>query len=627
MTNSSTTETNPSDAMSSGFFQPVRFQFESIEQWAQSHIGEYDCILFQPAQENVINATGLITTLRQRLQCPVKCFVQKEWQDFESSRFSKILVIGDIHFCSTARRYCKDKTLYLAPTSVTGLEGARYVPQYGFLNYPDTIIYDEQFVNALAVEQLYANIVTLFAVVLDSLWHHQSCVASRAFGWQCLSLLNDILPSWMKLESKAYCLSTLQKISMLATIAVSQKGPAIACCLLDTFKNSSNTFCPLAAGATLPALIESAKAEIVSNAFEREVLNKSQSIVKSMNISERFLQKHSIAYFTDLLSEVSEHRFISKSCLSKQSIKQSLDNTFKQQTSVHLPASCFDIQNTYVYSESEYQCMWGDYSTPMVTIICNSYNHEAFIERCFKGFFSQKTQYPFEVLVHDDASTDSSQSIILKWQKKYPKMIRSILREKNLKQAGIRPKKGIFEYCTGQYIARCEGDDYWVKTDKLEFQINFLENNPDFFSCYHNAIELFEDSRVFRKQFYNEDTIYFSALEQQKKIIHPYIHTLIFRNEKTFSQWPEERFRIPLGDVFLGSYIGLFGKAAYFGSYYGSVGSRNNNSTFTPLTEAHKNERRILSFYWLSQMYKRMNIPDVSNHFIEKCIKQVEAQK
>ena len=111
----------------------------------------------------------------------------------------------------------------------------------------------------------------------------------------------------------------------------------------------------------------------------------------------------------------------------------------------------------------------------MVSIRCAVYNHEPYIRKCLEGFVMQKTNFRFEAIVHDDASTDGSAAIIKEFAEKYPDIIKPILETENQysKQDGSLGRI-MDESCHGKYIAFCEGDDYWTDPLKLQKQIDFL---------------------------------------------------------------------------------------------------------------------------------------------------------
>lgn len=122
----------------------------------------------------------------------------------------------------------------------------------------------------------------------------------------------------------------------------------------------------------------------------------------------------------------------------------------------------------------------------MVTIRCLTYNHEPYIRQCLEGFVIQKTNFPFEAIVHDDASTDGTAAIIREYAEKYPDIIKPIFETVNQysKQDGSL-KRILDAHTHGKYVAMCEGDDYWTDPYKLQKQVDFLESHPDFVMCSH----------------------------------------------------------------------------------------------------------------------------------------------
>lgn len=128
---------------------------------------------------------------------------------------------------------------------------------------------------------------------------------------------------------------------------------------------------------------------------------------------------------------------------------------------------------------------------PIVSICCIAYNHENYIKECLDGFLMQKTNFPFEIIIHDDASTDNTANIIRQYALK-DKRIKPILRKTNIKSTGVAVFPFTIEKAVGHYIAFCEGDDYWTDPYKLQKQINELNNNPDIDICSHSAIKFDE---------------------------------------------------------------------------------------------------------------------------------------
>lgn len=135
-----------------------------------------------------------------------------------------------------------------------------------------------------------------------------------------------------------------------------------------------------------------------------------------------------------------------------------------------------------------------DMTTPLVSICCLTFNHESYISQTIESFMMQRTSFPIEIIIHDDASTDNTQKIVMSYAEEYPNLIKPLFQKENLYSKGERSFLGRFILPTvsGKYIALCEGDDYWTDPFKLEKQINFLENNPDCSLCFHAAQHLDE---------------------------------------------------------------------------------------------------------------------------------------
>ncbi len=136
----------------------------------------------------------------------------------------------------------------------------------------------------------------------------------------------------------------------------------------------------------------------------------------------------------------------------------------------------------------------------LVSIINLTYNHEPYIRQCLDGFVMQKTGFAFEVLIHDDASTDNTANIIREYEEKYPDIIKPIYQPENRYSKGL-PITPIFNLprAKGKYIAMCEGDDYWTDPLKLQKQVDFLEANEDYGLVYTDTKQYYQSLGEFRE--------------------------------------------------------------------------------------------------------------------------------
>jgi glycosyltransferase involved in cell wall biosynthesis len=112
-----------------------------------------------------------------------------------------------------------------------------------------------------------------------------------------------------------------------------------------------------------------------------------------------------------------------------------------------------------------------------------TYNHERFIAQALESVLGQRTDFPFEILVADDHSADTTPAIVADFHRRHPDKIVPILRDRNI--GAVPNLTETVGACRGEYVALLEGDDYWLDSSKLQRQVDFLEAHPDFaISCH-----------------------------------------------------------------------------------------------------------------------------------------------
>jgi len=216
---------------------------------------------------------------------------------------------------------------------------------------------------------------------------------------------------------------------------------------------------------------------------------------------------------------------------------------------------------------------------PLVSISCITYNHEPFIKECLDGFLMQKTSFEFEILINDDASTDKTIEVIRQYQHLYPAIIKPIFQTENQYSRGQRGMNIKFNFprARGNYIALCEGDDYWTDPYKLQKQVDFLENNPQYAASFHDVDMLFDDKQLAFSKHHNnpiKETMFFSDVVSNDWLIPTC--SFIFKKDKL--HFPPFYGTLNHGDFPLFCGILLNSKAHYFKETMG-VYRRNNTSS------------------------------------------------
>lgn len=170
---------------------------------------------------------------------------------------------------------------------------------------------------------------------------------------------------------------------------------------------------------------------------------------------------------------------------------------------------------------------------PLISIICNTYNQEKYISDALDSFLMQDVNVPFEILVHDDASTDRTADIIREYEKKYPDIIKPIYQSVNQYSQNISITAKIqIPRAKGKYIAFCEGDDYWTDPNKLQLQYNFMEENQDYSACCHAYSMVDKDRNLIEERYdFPENCSVPMKRLIGNQLLLPHFATLLVRNE------------------------------------------------------------------------------------------------
>lgn len=203
----------------------------------------------------------------------------------------------------------------------------------------------------------------------------------------------------------------------------------------------------------------------------------------------------------------------------------------------------------------------------MVSVCMITYKHEDFIKQAIEGVLMQKTTFQIELVIGEDCGPDLTREICIAYKKKYPNIIRLNLPEKNL--GAQQNFISTYNLCIGKYIALCEGDDYWIDENKLQKQVDFMEEKPDFSLCSHASYVLMcgnLDEYNSEKTEYTIDDIIAGKF---------YFITASFLFRRDCFIIPDWFYKVKHGDYALELIVSLKGKIGYLPDNYMSVYRRH----------------------------------------------------
>lgn len=127
-------------------------------------------------------------------------------------------------------------------------------------------------------------------------------------------------------------------------------------------------------------------------------------------------------------------------------------------------------------------------SNVMVSIYVPTFNHENYIARALDSIVMQRTEYSYEILVGEDCSTDNTRQVLKNWEREHPQKATVFYREQNMHGSECSNAMDLKKRCRGKYIICLEGDDFWTDPEKLQKQVEFLENHPEYYAVAHNCV-------------------------------------------------------------------------------------------------------------------------------------------
>jgi glycosyltransferase involved in cell wall biosynthesis len=238
-----------------------------------------------------------------------------------------------------------------------------------------------------------------------------------------------------------------------------------------------------------------------------------------------------------------------------------------------------------------------------VAVVCKTYNHEKYIAEAIESFLIQKTDFDVQIIVHDDASTDSTAMIIREYEQKFPDKIFPIYQTENQYSQGVDGKDRVHEQVVSQidaeYVALCEGDDYWIDPLKLKIQTDFLDANSNYSASAHSVYvtNAITSKKVrTRERFKNDSTlncddILLAATGGVLKHCSIVIRTRVYVNRLNFGR----AFRKYGGHYLLLINAALNGEVNYFSKKMGVYRSGVKDSATDRMNHFNEKERILFS--------------------------------
>ncbi len=236
---------------------------------------------------------------------------------------------------------------------------------------------------------------------------------------------------------------------------------------------------------------------------------------------------------------------------------------------------------------------------PLVSVAVATYQHAPYIQDCLNGILTQKTSFPFEIILGEDDSTDGTREICIDYAEKYTNKIRLFLRDRKLSQLFDEKGKYITRFnsywnrlsARGKYIAWCDGDDYWMDSNKLQKQVDFLEEHEDYVIAFHDSKIVDKDNNVIKNSYLNNKNSDYSKIVMLGS---PHIptNTALFRN--IIDRYPEFYLKAPFHDMILWHLLGFHGAGKFIANIDRSVYRQHTGGIWSGLNNNNQAKFSII---------------------------------
>jgi glycosyltransferase involved in cell wall biosynthesis len=253
----------------------------------------------------------------------------------------------------------------------------------------------------------------------------------------------------------------------------------------------------------------------------------------------------------------------------------------------------------------------------MVSIVCITYNHAAFIAQTVSSFVEQKTNFRFEVVIGEDCSTDDTLNILSAWVERYPDVIKLLKGGANL--GASKNWMRAYKSCSGRYIAMCEGDDRWTDPLKLQKQFDYMEAHP-------NCALTFGNVQAHKENCINYNYIGGAKLDISAEILQhaPPINTLTVMFRNVLEEIPPEFYACGAGDMFIWSLLGQVGYGHYMPEILPSIYNLHGGGLHSLTGPANQHLLRLKTFYAAFHYYSRIDRHLLAEYFLQNVAKDAE---
>ncbi|MBD1396950.1 glycosyltransferase [Pontibacter sp. JH31] len=263
---------------------------------------------------------------------------------------------------------------------------------------------------------------------------------------------------------------------------------------------------------------------------------------------------------------------------------------------------------------------------PMVSVSLITYNQVRYIRRAIESILAQKINFEYEIIVGDDFSSDGTREILLEYQQKFPAIIKPILHSQ--RNNGIPGKLNYISTiyaATGKYIALLDGDDYWDDPSKLQKQVSFLEQNPEYVISFHDSVVVDGEGNLLKKSKL--------GVQRQRNLTGEEVingalipaNTALFRN-RLFRSFPDEFYSVLNGDTFTFALLAQHGNAYYHADIVPSGYTMHNTGVWSQSNLEFRHNETLHTYEMLLNVIDIKYKSIVKKHLFIKKIKTVKFQ-